>query len=550
MAKQIIFDNEARAALVRGVDMLANTVKVTLGPKGRNVVLDRGYGAPTITKDGVSVAKEIELEDKVENIGVELVKEVASKTNDIVGDGTTTATVLAQAIVKEGMKNVTAGANPIALNRGLHKATEAIVKMLKEEIAKPVEANAIAQVAAISANDKEIGEKIAAAMKEVGDDGVITVEESPSFGMEIETVKGMRFDKGYVSAYMVTNADRMEAEYQDALVLITDKKVSAIDDILPVLEKVAQSGRKELVVIADDVDGQALATLVLNKLRGTFNVLAVKAPGFGDRRKEMLQDIAALTGARVITEDIGLKLENTQLEDLGRARKVIATKEHTTIVEGKGDEAAVKERVAQIRRLIENSDSDFDREKLQERLAKLAGGVAVIRVGAATETEMKEVKHRIEDAVGATKAAVEEGVVPGGGVALIRAVKALDNLKLVDAEEQVAVAILRRALEEPLRVIAKNAGFEPAVVADEVKKSSGTMGFNAATGEYVDMVKAGIIDPAKVTRTALENAVSIAGMFLTTEAVVTDLPKKDDAAPAGMPGMGGMGGMGGGMGMM
>lgn len=544
MAKQIIFDNEARAALVRGVDMLANTVKVTLGPKGRNVVLDKGYGAPTITKDGVSVAKEIELEDKVENIGVELVKEVASKTNDIVGDGTTTATVLAQAIVKEGMKNVTAGANPVALNRGLHKASEAIITMLRETIAKPVEGNEIAQVAAISANDAEIGEKIAAAMKEVGENGVITVEESPSFGMDIETVKGMRFDKGYVSAYMVTNTDRMEAEYQDPMILITDKKISSIEDVLPVLEKVVQSGRKEMVIIAEDVDGQALTTLVLNKLRGTFNVLAVKAPGFGDRRKEMLQDIAILTGGRVITEEVGLKLDSVNLEDLGRARKVIATKETTTIVEGKGDENAVKDRVAQIRKLMENTDSEFDKEKLQERVAKLAGGVAVIRVGAATETEMKEVKHRIEDAVGATKAAVEEGVVAGGGVALVRAVKALDSLKLNDAEEQVAVAILRRALEEPLRVIAKNAGFEPAVVVDEVKKGSGNFGFNAATGEYVDMVKAGIVDPAKVTRTALENAVSIAGMFLTTEAVVTDLPKKDE------PPMPPMGGMGGGMGMM
>lgn len=539
MAKQIIFDNEARAALVRGVDMLANTVKVTLGPKGRNVVLDRGYGAPIITKDGVTVAKEIELENKIENIGVELVKEVASKTNDIVGDGTTTATVLAQAIVKEGMKNVTAGANPVALNRGLHKASEAIIKMLREQIAKPVEGNEIAQVAAISANDQEIGEKIAAAMKEVGENGVITVEESPSFGMEIETVKGMRFDKGYVSAYMVTNAERMEVEYQDPLILITDKKISSVEDILPILEKVAQSGRKELVIIAEDVDGQALSTLVLNKLRGSFNALAVKAPGFGDRRKEMLQDIAVLTGGKVITADIGLKLDSVTLEDLGRARKVIATKEHTTIVEGKGEEGAVKDRVAQIRKLMENTDSDFDREKLQERLAKLAGGVAVIRVGAATETEMKEVKHRIEDAVGATKAAVEEGVVPGGGVALVRAVKALDNLELTDPEERVAVAILRRALEEPLRVIAKNAGFEPAVVADEVKKGSGNYGFNAATGEYVDMIKAGIVDPAKVTRTALENAVSIAGMFLTTEAVVTDLPKKDE--PAMPPMSGGMG---------
>ncbi len=544
MAKQIIFDNEARAALVRGVDMLANTVKVTLGPKGRNVVLDRGYGAPIITKDGVTVAKEIELENKIENIGVELVKEVASKTNDIVGDGTTTATVLAQAIVKEGMKNVTAGANPVALNRGLHKASEAIIKMLREEIAKPVEGNEIAQVAAISANDQEIGEKIAAAMTEVGKDGVITVEESPSFGMEIETVKGMRFDKGYISAYMVTNPERMEVEYQDPMILITDKKISSVEDILPILEKVAQTGRKELVIIAEDVDGQALTTLVLNKLRGSFNALAVKAPGFGDRRKEMLQDIAILTGARVITEDLGLKLDSITLEDLGKARKVIATKEHTTIVEGKGEESAVKDRVAQIRKLMEQTDSDFDREKLQERLAKLAGGVAVIRVGAATETEMKEIKHRIEDAVGATKAAVEEGVVPGGGVALVRAVKALDTLELTDPEERVAVAILRRALEEPLRVIAKNAGFEPAVVADEVKKGSGNYGFNAATGEYVDMIKAGIVDPAKVTRTALENAVSIAGMFLTTEAVVTDLPKKDEP----MPPMGG--GMGGGMGMM
>ncbi len=544
MAKQIIFDNEARAALVRGVDMLANTVKVTLGPKGRNVVLDRGYGAPIITKDGVTVAKEIELENKIENIGVELVKEVASKTNDIVGDGTTTATVLAQAIVKEGMKNVTAGANPVALNRGLHKASEAIIKMLREQIAKPVEGNEIAQVAAISANDQEIGEKIAAAMTEVGKDGVITVEESPSFGMEIETVKGMRFDKGYVSAYMVTNPERMEVEYQDPMILITDKKISSVEDILPILEKVAQTGRKELVIIAEDVDGQALTTLVLNKLRGSFNALAVKAPGFGDRRKEMLQDIAILTGARVITEDLGLKLDSITLEDLGKARKVIATKEHTTIVEGKGEESAVKDRVAQIRKLMEQTDSDFDREKLQERLAKLAGGVAVIRVGAATETEMKEIKHRIEDAVGATKAAVEEGVVPGGGVALVRAVKALDTLELTDPEERVAVAILRRALEEPLRVIAKNAGFEPAVVADEVKKGSGNYGFNAATGEYVDMIKAGIVDPAKVTRTALENAVSIAGMFLTTEAVVTDLPKKDEP----MPPMGG--GMGGGMGMM
>lgn len=540
MAKKIIFQEEAREALIRGVDQLANAVKVTLGPKGRNVVLDKGFGTPVITKDGVTVAKEIELEDRNENIGVSLVKEVANKTNDVVGDGTTTATVLAQALVREGMKNVAAGANPVALNRGLHKATEAIVAYLKDKVAKPVEQDEIANVAAISANDREVGEKIADAMREVGGDGVITVEESQSFGMEIETVKGMRFDKGYVSPYMVTNAERMEAEYQDAMILITDKKISSVEDILPLLEQVAQSGRKELVIVAEDVDGQALATLVVNKLRGTFNVLAVKAPGFGDRRKDMLQDIAVLTGGKVITEDVGLKLENVKMPDLGRARKVVATKEHTTIVEGKGDEAAVKDRVLQIKKLVEQSTSDFDKEKLQERLAKLAGGVAVIRVGAATETEMKEVKHRIEDAIGATKAAVEEGVVPGGGVALIRAAAALDTLNLND-EEMLAVNILRRAIEEPLRTIAKNAGYEGAVVVDEVKKNSGNLGFNAATGQYEDLVVSGIIDPAKVTRTALENAVSIAGMILTTEALVVDIPEKEPQMPGGMGG--GMGGM-------
>ena len=488
------------------------------------------------------MAKEIELEDKNENIGVELVKQVASKTNDVVGDGTTTATVLAQAIVRQGMKNVVAGANPVAINRGLHKASEAIVTFLREHVAKPVQDDEIANVAAISANDKEIGTKIAQAMQEVGQDGVITVEESQSFGMEIETVKGMRFDKGYISPYMVTNNERMEAEYEDPYILITDKKISSVEDIVPVLEKVAESGRKDLVVIAEDVDGQALATLVVNKLRGSFNVLAVKAPGFGDRRKDMLQDIATLTGGTVITEDIGMKLENVTLADLGRARKIVATKETTTVVEGKGDQAQVTDRVAQIKKLIDQSDSDFDREKLQERLAKLAGGVAVIRVGAATETEMKEVKHRIEAAIGATKAAVEEGVVPGGGVALIRAISALDDVGAsLSDEELLAVNILRRALEEPLRIIATNAGFEGAVVVDEVKKNSGNFGFNAANGEYGDMVVAGIIDPAKVTRSALENAVSIAGMLLTTEAVVTDLPSKDE--PAMPP-------MGGGMGMM
>jgi len=540
MPKQIKFDNDARQALVNGVNILANVVKVTLGPKGRNVVLDKGYGAPVITKDGVSVAREIELEDKFENIGVELIKEVANKTNDVVGDGTTTATVLVQAIVKEGMKNVTAGANPVALNRGLHKAAEAIVAELHNTVSKQVEDDEIANVASISANDREIGEKIAEAMKAVGKDGVITVEDSQSFGLEIEVVKGMRFDKGLISQYMVTNNERMEAEYTDAMILITDKKISSVEDIVPILEKVVESGHKELVVIAEDVDGQALTTLVLNKLRSTFNVLAVKAPGFGDRRKEMLEDIAILTGGKVITEELGMKLANTTLEDLGHARKVVATKETTTIVEGAGEASKVEGRVVQIRKMIETSDSDFDKEKLQERLAKLAGGVAVIRVGAATETEMKEVKHRIEDAVGATKAATEEGVVPGGGVALIRASRALGNLNLPD-EEMVAVNILRRALEEPLRVIAHNAGFEGAVVVAEVKKHEGNFGFNAATGQYEDMVAAGVIDPTKVTRSALENAVSVAGMFLTTEAVVTDLPSKDDSAPSAMGG--GMGGM-------
>jgi chaperonin GroEL len=544
MPKQILFSDDARKKLVDGVNQLANAVKVTLGPKGRNVVLDKGFGAPIITKDGVTVAKEIELEDKFENAGVEFVKEVASKTNDDVGDGTTTATVLAQAIVREGMKVVTAGANPVALKRGIDKSVEAIVKELQEKIAKPVEQDEIANVASISANDKEIGKQIADAMKQVGKDGVITVEESQSFGMEIEVVQGMRFDKGYVSPYMVTNTDRMESEYADPYILITDKKISSIHDILPLLEKIAQSGKKEMVIIAEDVEGEALTTLVLNKLRGAFHVLAVKAPGFGDRRKEMLQDIAVLTGGKVITEEIGLKLADATLEDLGRAHKVTATKESTTIVNGQGDKQAVEDRVAQIRKLMDQTDSDFDREKLQERLAKLAGGVAVIRVGAATETEMKEVKHRIEDAIGATKAAVEEGVVPGGGVALIRAMKALDGLKL-DNEEGMAVNILRRALEEPLRQIAQNAGVDGAVIAEEVKKKEGTFGYNALTGVYEDMIKAGIIDPAKVTRSALQNAASIAGMFLTTEAVITDLPKKDEPP---MPG--GMGGMGGGMGGM
>jgi len=541
MSKKIDYKEDARQGLLRGVDILANAVKVTLGPKGRNVVLDRGFGAPTITKDGVTVAREIVVEDRLENAGVELVKEVASKTNDDVGDGTTTATVLAQAIAREGVKNVVAGANPVALKRGIDKCTKALVEELQKNISQPVTDDKIANVASISANDKEIGIKIADAMKEVGKDGVITVEESQSFGLDIEVVKGMRFDKGYVSPYMVTNSDRMEAEFVDAHILITDKKISSIQDVLPILEKVAKAGKKDVVIIAEDVDGEALTTLVLNKLRGTFNVLAIKAPGFGDRRKEMLEDIAVLTGAKVITEELGLKLENAEITDLGIAHKIISTKEYTTIVEGKGDVKKIEERVAQLRISIETSDSDFDKEKLQERLAKLAGGVAVVKVGAATETEMKELKHRIEDAVEATKAAIEEGVVPGGGVALLRAIKVLDSIQL-EKDEEVTVGIMRRALEEPLRQIAHNAGVDGAVVVEEVKKTSGSNGYNAQLGVYVDLIEVGIIDPTKVTRSALQNAASIAGMILTTEAVVTDIPSKE--GESGMPA-----GMGGGMGM-
>lgn len=537
-AKQILFDEKARAALKRGVDILANAVKVTLGPKGRNVVLDRGYGAPTITKDGVTVAKEVELEDKFENMGAELVKEVASKTNDVAGDGTTTATVLAQAIVAEGMRNVTAGSSPLGIRHGIEKAVEAIVAELKN-ISKPVAGDAVQQVASISANDAEIGATIAKAIKEVGENGVITVEEGQSFGVETEVVKGMRFDKGYVSPYMVTNAERMEAEYSDPMILITDKKISSVQDVLPLLEKVAQSGRKEIVIIADEVEGEALTTFVLNKLRGTFNVLAVKAPGFGDRRKEMLQDIAVLTGGRVITEDVGLKLDKTELTDLGRARKVVATKENCTIVEGAGDQKAVAERCLQIKKLVEQTDSEFDREKLEERLAKLSGGVGVIKVGAATETEMKEIKHRIEDAVAATKAAIEEGIVPGGGVALLRARTALDALLLV-GDEAIGVGIIRRALEEPLRQIAMNAGKDGSVVVEEVKKSTGNMGYNALTDKYEDMIAAGIVDPTKVTRFALQNAASIAALLLTTEVLITEKPKKEEPMPAHGGGMGGM----------
>ncbi len=551
MAKQILFNEKAREAIKRGLDKLADTVKVSLGPRGRNVVLDKGFGSPTVTNDGVTIAKEIELEDKFENVGAELIKEVASKTNDVAGDGTTTATVLAQLLITKGLEYVSKGANPMAFRRGIEKGTEAVVKELKEKISKPVSGKEeISQVAAISANNKDIGQVIAEAMEQVGNDGVITVEEGQSFGIEKEVVEGMQFDKGFVSPYMITNPETMKAEFAEPLILITDKKISAISDILPLLEKIAQGGKKELVIIADDLDGEALATLVVNKLRGTFNTLAIKAPGFGDRKKEMLEDIAILTGGKVITEEVGLKLENVELNDLGSAAKVISTKEDTTIVGGKGEKAVIDERINRIRKELEVTDSDFDKEKLQERLAKLAGGVAVIKVGAATETAMKEIKFKVEDALNATKAAVEEGIVPGGGVALIRAAKALDNLEFND-EEKICLDILRSALDEPLRLIAKNAGQDGEAVLKEVKKREGNEGYNAATDKYEDMVAAGIIDPTKVTRSALQNAASIASVFITTEAVVADSPeKKEDSCPTCNIPNSGMGGMGGGMDMM
>ncbi len=542
MAKQIIFNEDARHALKRGVDKLANAVKVTLGPKGRNVILDRGYGAPMVTKDGVTVAKDIELEDKFENLGAELVKEVASKTNDVAGDGTTTATVLAQALVAEGLRNVTAGTNPQALRRGIEKGVEALVAEIKK-IATPIKGDEIQKVAGISANDGEIGAMIAEAMKKVGENGVITVEEGQSFGIEVEVVEGMQFDKGYASPYMVTNTERMEAEYHDAHVLVTDRKISSIQEILPLLEKIAATGRKELVIISEDVDGEALSTLVVNKLRGTFNALAIKAPGFGDRRKAMLEDLAILTGGKVITEELGLKLETTEIADLGRATKIVANKENTTIVGGAGDKQAIADRVSALKKQAESTESEFEKEKIVERVAKLSGGVAVIKVGAATETEMKEKKHRIEDAVAATKAAMMEGIVPGGGVALVRAIAALDQVE-TSGEERIGLDILRRALEEPMRMIAQNAGKDGSVVLERVKREVGPVGYNAATDVYEDLVKAGVIDPAKVTRSALQNAASIAIMIITTEAAVTDIPKKDESeAGHGGGHGGGMGGM-------
>ncbi len=541
MSKVIVFNEEARAALKRGVDKLANAVKVTLGPKGRNVVIERGYGAPTITKDGVTVAKEVELEDKMENLGAELVKEVASKTNDVAGDGTTTATVLAQAMVGEGLKNITAGANPLAVKRGMEKALEAVVKELRENVAQPVKGDMIEAVASISANDKEIGKIIADIVKEMGQDGVITVEEGQSFGIEKDVVKGMRIDKGYLAPYMITNQDRMEAEYTDPWILVTDKKISSIQDLLPLLEKVLKAGRKELVIVADDVDSEALTTLVVNKLRGIFNGLAIKAPGFGDRRKEMLQDLAVVTGATFISEEIGRKLDSVELEDLGTAHKVVATKDYTTFVDGKGDKAAIEARAAAIKAVLEKTESQFDREKLTERHAKLMGGVGVIKVGAATEVEMKEKKHRIEDAIAATKAAVEEGIVPGGGVALLRAQAVIAKLGL-EGEEAIGARILMQAMEAPLRTIAANGGKDGSVVVEAVKREAGAMGYNAEADRYEDLIKAGIIDPAKVTRSALQNATSVAALFLTTECVITEKPKKEEPA-GGDHGHGG-GGMG------
>ncbi len=539
MAKEIKFNEDARRAMLRGVDALANAVKVTLGPKGRNVVLDKKFGSPLITNDGVTIAKEIELEDPFENMGAQLVSEVASKTNDVAGDGTTTATVLAQALIREGLKNVTSGANPVGIRRGIEKAVTTAVEELKA-ISEPVEKKEeIAQVAAISANDKEVGDLIAEAMERVGNDGVITIEESKGFTTELDVVEGMQFDRGYASPYMVTDQDKMEAVLEDPYILITDKKISNIQEVLPVLEQVVQQG-KPLLLIAEDVEGEALATLVVNKLRGTFNAVAVKAPGFGDRRKAMLEDIAILTGGQVITEDLGLELKNASIEQLGRAAKVVVTKENTTIVEGAGSPDAISGRVAQIRSQIEETTSDFDREKLQERLAKLAGGVAVIKVGAATETELKERKLRIEDALNSTRAAVEEGIVSGGGTALINVYNKVAELNL-EGDEATGVNIVLRAIEEPVRQIADNAGLEGSVIVERLKKEEVGIGFNAATNEWVNMIEAGIVDPTKVTRSALQNAASVAAMFLTTEAVVADIPEEKPAG--GAPDMGGMGGM-------
>lgn len=542
-AKELHFNTDARAALKRGVDQLAEAVKVTLGPKGRNVVIDKKFGAPTVTKDGVTVAKEIELSDPLENMGAQMVKEVATKTSDLAGDGTTTATVLAQAIFREGLKNVTAGVNPMALKRGIDAAVSAVVEDLKKMSVPTKGKKEIAQVGSISANnDKEIGDLIAEAMEKVGKDGVITVEEAKGLETTLETVEGMQFDRGYLSPYFVTDPEKMESALEDALILIHDKKISSMKDLLPILEKVAQLG-KPLLIIAEDIEGEALATLVVNKLRGTLRVAAVKAPGFGDRRKAMLEDIAVLTGGQVISEEVGFKLENAVVTDLGRAKRIVVDKENTTLIDGQGDEDKIKGRIKEIKAAIEKTTSDYDREKLQERLAKLAGGVAVINVGAATESEMKEKKARVEDALHATRAAVEEGIVPGGGVALVRAQKALKGLKLAEADEQIGVDIIRRALEEPMRMIVQNAGGEASIVVEKIRQSKETnYGYNALTDEYEDLVAAGVIDPTKVTRTALQNAASIASLLLTTEAIIVE---KKEPASAGAGGGGSPGGMGG-----
>ncbi len=544
MAKEVAYSLDARSALKAGVDKLANAVKVTLGPKGRNVVIEKKFGAPTVTKDGVTVAKEIELENKLENVGAQMVREVASKTSDVAGDGTTTATVLAQSIVNEGLKNVTAGANPMSIKRGIDTARDSVVDAIKSQAKDLPDSQQIAQVATISANDDtEVGQKIAEAMEKVGKDGVITVEESKTAETYLETVEGMQFDRGYLSPYFVTNSESMDAEMEDAYLLIHDKKISNMKDLLPLLEKVVQTG-KPVVIIAEDIEGEALATLVVNKLRGTFKVLAVKAPGFGDRRKAMLEDIAVLTGGTVISEDAGYKLDNATLDYLGTAKRVVSDKDNTTIVDGGGTEEAIKARINEIKVQVEKTTSDYDKEKLQERLAKLSGGVAVINVGAATEVEMKEKKARVEDALHATRAAVEEGIVPGGGVALLRSISSLDKVK-VDDEQQVGVDIMRRALEEPIRQIVSNAGAEASIVVQNVRDKKGDSGYDARNDEYVKMFDAGIIDPAKVARVAVENAASIAGMVLTTEAAITEIPEEEKMPPMPDPGMGGMGGMGG-----
>jgi chaperonin GroEL len=540
MAKQLSFNEDARRKLKVGVDTLADAVKTTLGPKGRNVALGKKWGAPTVTHDGVTVAKEIELTDPYENMGAQLLKEAATKTNDVAGDGTTTATVLAQAIVNEGLKNVAAGANPMLLKRGIEIAAESVAKSIRASAIEVKGKDDIAHVASISAADDEIGDLIAEVMDKVGKDGVITVEESKGLAFETEYVDGMQFDRGYISPYFINDAESMQAVLNEPYILIYDKKISSAQDIVPVLEKLIQVGKRELVIISEDVDGEALATLVLNKLRGVFNVLAVKAPGFGDRRKAMLQDIAVLTGGAVITEEMGRKLESTTLQDLGRADKISSTKDDTTVVGGKGSEDAIKGRINQIKAEIENTTSDYDREKLQERLAKLAGGVAVIGVGAATEVELKEKKHRVEDALSATRAAVEEGVVPGGGVALIKALESIKDLKHDNADVNTGITIVRRALEEPMRQLARNAGKEGAIVIEEVRRRGGHIGYNVLSEQYEDMIDSGIIDPAKVTRSAVQNAASIAAMILTTEALITDVPEPKSAAPAGPGGMGGM----------